>query len=215
MTRLEALSHDEAIELLPWLVNGSLDAEERHAVGAHASDCVICRRELAELTALDAAIRSSAADAPAADMRRINARIDARLERQTIRARIIAAIRNSLRSPWRIAFAVQTVALVVVATLFLQSQRGAPEFTTLTTPATLPPGHYLRVVFDPTIESTAVSSLLGEFELRAVAGPSERGVYTLQFAESTGSGEREAAIAALRNDNRVLFAQPVRGGDGQ
>lgn len=215
MTKLEALSHDEAIELLPWLVNGSLDAEERHAVGAHASDCVICRREFAELTALDAAIRSSATDVPAPDMRGINARIDARLERQTIGARIFAAVRNGLRSPWRIAFAVQTVALVVVVGLFLQAQRSAPEFTTLTTPATLPPGHYVRVVFDPTFETTAVTSLLVEFELRAVAGPSERGVYTLQFAESAGSGEREAAIAALRNDNRVLFAQPVRGGDGQ
>lgn len=215
MTRLESLSHDEAIELLPWLVNGSLDVDERDAVSAHASDCVICRREFAELTALDAAIRSPAAAAPAADMRRINARIDAQLDRQTLAARITATLRNGLQSPWRIAFAVQTIALVVVATLFLQSQRTAPEFTTLTTPATLPSGQYVRVVFDPTIESTAVSSLLADFELRAIAGPSERGVYTLQFAENTASGERDAVLAALRNDDRVLFAQPVRGGDGQ
>ena len=53
----EAMSHDECVELLPWLVNDSLQGRERQAVQAHATSCIICRRELAELEVLQHSIR--------------------------------------------------------------------------------------------------------------------------------------------------------------
>ena len=61
---------DEAIELLPWLVNDSLQPDEREVVQAHATSCVICRRELDELRALHQAIDSTAAviETPAPDI---------------------------------------------------------------------------------------------------------------------------------------------------
>lgn len=47
---LEQLDCRDAVELLPWLLNGSLEAAERSAVRAHLAACDACRGEL-ELTA--------------------------------------------------------------------------------------------------------------------------------------------------------------------
>ncbi len=211
MTTYEAMSHDAAIELLPWLVNDSLQGGEREAVRAHATSCIICRRELAELEALQRSIHAMEAEAPAPDMRRINARIDAQLERVSLGRNLLAGIRRFFESPWRAAFAAQSVVLVAVAALWLQSGSGEPEFRTLTAIEALPDGHYLRVVLDPTLEQAAIDALLADAGLDVVAGPTERGVLTLRFADP--DADRTAATEILRNDARVLFVQPVARGN--
>lgn len=43
-----------AIELLPWLLNGSLQSTERQALEAHLAECADCRRELQETRAAGA-----------------------------------------------------------------------------------------------------------------------------------------------------------------
>ena len=77
MTAPEAMPHDRAIELLPWLANDSLEDLERDAVREHASSCVVCRQELEQLEALAHSFAASAElnEVVAPDMRRINARI--------------------------------------------------------------------------------------------------------------------------------------------
>ena len=215
MTKRESMSHDEAIELLPWLVNESLDAEERQAVAKHATACVICRRELGELEALHQSIQRStdSFEPPAVDMRRINARIDAQLERENRGARLFAWMRESLQSPWRIVFVAQSLALVAIAFIWLQPQSANPPFETLTTPRDLPAGNYVRVVFDPTVDAPALSALLQEFELNIADGPTDRGVYTLQISEGLQMHERDDLAVELRSDERVLFAEIVAGGN--
>ena len=100
MTAHEEMTHEQAIELLPWFVNESLDAGEHEAVQAHASGCVICRREIEELEVLQRSIREAPAleEMPAADMRRINARIDAQLERDTLPLRLLASLPTFINS---------------------------------------------------------------------------------------------------------------------
>ena len=207
------MGHEESIELLPWLVNGSLTASEREAVQAHAESCIVCRRELAELEALQESIQAPAFVVPAPDMRRINARIDAQLERESRGQNAIAALREFFASPWRAAFAAQTLALVVVATLWLQADTNEPQFRTLTSAEALPAGNYLRVVFDPNLEPAAIDALLVDVGLGVASGPTERGVLTLRFADAATEADRAAASDALRNDPRVLFLQPVSGGN--
>ena len=207
------MGHEESIELLPWLVNGSLTASEREAVQAHAESCIVCRRELAELEALQESIQAPAFVVPAPDMRRINARIDAQLERESRGQNAIAALREFFASPWRAAFAAQTLALVVVATLWLQADTNEPQFRTLTSTEALPAGNYLRVVFDPNLEPAVIDALLVDVGLGVASGPTERGVLTLRFADAATEADRAAASDALRNDPRVLFLQPVSGGN--
>ena len=215
MAAPEDMTHDQAIELLPWLVNESLDAEQRDAVGAHASSCVICRREIAELEALHRSIRNRPAEEviPAPDMRRINARIDAQLDRESRPVRVLADLRRWFGSPLRIAFFVQTVVLLAVAVAWLGPDEPDPVFRTLTNTATLPSGHYLRVVFDPTIEEPGLAALLESAGLSVVSGPSERGVVTLRFADGMGIADRDAITRQMRDDSRVLFAEPVESGE--
>lgn len=210
----EPMTHDLAIELLPWLVNGSLDPDEREAVQLHTVSCIICRRELAELRMLHEAIGNAEAEieVPAPDMRRINARIDSQLENASRVGAWLAAARRLFGSPWRIAFVAQTIALLVVAVVWPRPEETQPVFQTLTTAEVLPAGHYLRVVLDPRIELAEVSGLLNANSLTVASGPSQRGVITLRFADGVADEERNAIINTIREDVQVLFAEPVEGG---
>jgi hypothetical protein len=215
MAAHEEMTHDQANELLPWLVNDSLDAEQRDAVRAHASSCVICRREVAELEILQRSIRDLPAQeaVPEPDMRRINARIDAHLGRDSRPGRAFSYLRSWLGSPLRIAFVAQSILLLAIAAVWLQPNEADPVFRTLTSTEPLPSGHYLRVVFDPTIEEGGLAALLESSGLSVVSGPSERGVFTLQFADGAGSAERDEIIRQMRDDSRVLFAEAVESGE--
>lgn len=210
----EVMSHGEAVELLPWLVNDSLEAGERDGVLEHARNCVICRREMAELESLRDSI-SHAADStaiPTSDMRRINARIDAWENRGQP---LMAKLRELIGSPWRVAFAAQTVLLLVLGTALLWPNGDGAKFTTLTVPEKLPDGHYVRVVFDPDLAAGEVPRLLGQMNLTVVAGPSERGVYTLGLPGQASTTERDAVVSDLQTHPGVLFAQPVTRGAAQ
>ena len=56
-------------------------------------------------------------------------------------------------------------------------------------------------------------ALLEANGLDIVTGPSERGVITLRFVDEASAERRDAIIESMRNDGRVLFAQPVASED--
>lgn len=209
----EALSHDRAAELLPWLANGTLEAGEREAVHAHARACVLCRRELEELEQLALRIATSDERAlPPPDMRRINARIDAQIGRDSRGPAVLAILRDGLANPWRTAFALQTLVLVALAAAWFMPAEPEAEYTTLTKPAVQADGPYLRAVFDPGLDSDAIASMVAGQGLVIAEGPTPRGVYTLGFASAEAAATRDAVRAALAQDPRVLFVQPVGSG---
>ena len=205
----ESFSHEQAVELLPWLVSDSLDGQEKQAVFEHATACVICRRELTNLHQLQDAISraSSATLIPEPDMRNINARIDAIIGRQYWGRELLSRLRSMFDSPWRIAFAAQSVVLLVLASVLFWPEPEGAEFTTLTQTENLPAGHYVRVVFSPDLKQSQLTTLLDEFELTIVEGPSHRGVYTLAVSEAAEYSD--AMISTLQDDPNILFAQPV------
>src|SRR5690348_1761467 len=51
-------AHDEAAQLIPWLINGTLDAEEAASVRAHLAACPSCRADFDSEQRLYEAIRS-------------------------------------------------------------------------------------------------------------------------------------------------------------
>lgn len=211
MKKAEAIPHAQAQELLPWLVNDTLAADERRLVDAHARSCVVCRRELVELERLRKSIAESAdpAGVPAPDMRRINARIDALVEKESRIAQLLARLRDGFASPWRLAFAAQSVLLVALLTVLLWPQPAPDEFTTLTTPQALPAGSYLRVVFDPDLDAAATARLIDGLAVAIVEGPSARGVAMLRITAPAGGADPDALAAALLDRPGILFAQPV------
>ena len=209
MVAPEGISHEQAVELLPWLANDSLPDAERAVLEEHAHACVLCRRELAELRDLHASISRLDAEIaiPAPDMRRINARIDDLLQRQTRGRRAWEKLIGLFENPWRVAFAAQTAVLLAVAAAWIWPADPGPVFTTLTSPQVLSDGRYLRVVLDPALDEAAVAELLGENDLSIVVGPSARGVYTLSVA--VPSAELDAVAEALRASPGVILAEPV------
>ena len=216
MAAPENMTHQQAVELLPWLANDSLAEAERAAVEEHANACVICRRELAELKELGTSITQLGDDVaiPAPDMRRINARIDDLLMKQTRGQRAWERLLELFDNPWRVAFAVQTAVLLAVGAAWIWpatvEMTPEPAFTTLTSPQALSDGRYLRVVLDPSLDEAGVANLLIENELSIVDGPSARGVYTLGVADDAAA--LEAVALALRSKPGVLLAEPVMVG---
>jgi hypothetical protein len=148
-------------------------------------------------------------------MRNINARIDKHISRQNSGRRALMWIGDLFASPWRAAYAVQTVLLIVLAAAFLWPVTRDAEYTTLTQTADLSNGYYIRVVFSPDLTHSSINDLLDDMELRIVAGPSDRGVYTLTAGSSNAVEERDKAMAALSQNPGVLFAQPVNQGARQ
>ncbi len=217
MNAPEAVSHQKAAELLPWLLNDLLDDEEKVAIVEHARLCVICRRDLDDLEQLrDSIMRvSNLKPIPAPDMRNINARIDALIDRQNRGRVLIARLREAFESPWPIAFVAQSVLLVVLASLLLWPGPRDAEFTTLTQPDHLPDGHYIRVVFSPELTQSGLIELLDNLELTIVDGPSSRGVYTLGVAKAMSVDDHDKLVTDLQGEPNVLFAQPVNRGAKQ
>ena len=210
-----SVSHEQAVELLPWLVNNTLDAQEKEAVLSHAQACVICRRELTNLQQLQDSISlaPNASTIPEPDMRSINARIDAHIDRQGRGRELLSRFLGIFDSPLRIAFLTQTAVLLVLVTVLLWPAPESSEFTTLTQTEDLPDGRYVRVVFSPNYDQSEIAILLDQYQLTIVNGPSNRGVYTVAFADSIESSD--AMISRLQDDPIVLFAQPVNVGAGR
>ena len=207
----ESLPHEHAMEMLPWLINDSLLGDERAAVLDHAQSCVMCRREMKSLEELrDSVSRlSSPVPIPEPDMRNINARIDKLINRQNWARRSMTLIGDFFASPWRAAYVAQSVLLVVLAAALLWPATRDTEYTMLTQASDLADGYYVRVVFSPDLTHPNLQELLDDLELRVVAGPSDRGVYTLATENSIVITERDAALASLLENRSVLFAQPV------
>ena len=80
----------------------------------------------------------------------------------------------------------------------------------MTSAEELPAGHYLRVVFDPTLDDVAIAGIVETNGLSVFTGPTDRGVITLRFGDALAADERDSALASMRGDARVLFAEPVR-----
>jgi hypothetical protein len=202
------------MEMLPWLINDSLLSDERAAVLDHAQSCVMCRREMKSLQDLRDSINIlfSPVPIPVPDMRNINARIDKLINRQNWARRSISWIGEFFASPWRAAYVAQSVLLVVLAAALLWPATREPEYSMLTQASDLADGHYVRVVFSPDLTHADLKELLDELELSVVAGPSDRGVYTLATENSIVVEERDTALASLLKNRSVLFAQPVNRG---
>ena len=215
MSSSESMSHERARELLPWLANNSLSDEERELVDEHSRNCVSCRRDLAELERLQVSIAqtSDSIEIPVPDMRRINARIDALIENEHRSQKLVARMREFLFSPWRIAFAVQTVLLIAMGTVLFWPQSQEAEFTTLTNSNPINDGHYIRVVFDPHRDMVELSALVDTMNLTIVDGPSARGVATLRLSHTASDEDRDAMISNLLTEPGILFAEPATTGE--
>jgi hypothetical protein len=67
----------------------------------------------------------------------------------------------------------------------------------------------IRAVFVPEVTVEGVQTLLAGAGLQIVAGPSEAGVFSLAPRPSDQPVSRQAALASLRSNPQVRFAEPI------
>lgn len=211
--RFDAPVHREAVELLPWLVNGTLDGGERERIENHLAQCVVCRRELEAARALQAAVASEERDPTVASaLARLHARLDEEeagydprrlvqiLMRRWHEAR--PAVRRTLAAQFALILVLAGTLSIVVAT----SGPAPALYRTLgDAPAARPSRPDVVVVFKGEAPEQEIRRLLSRLHARVVDGPSSVGAYRLELRE----GGQQEALKLLRGDPAVAFAEPM------
>jgi Putative zinc-finger len=208
-------THERCWQLLPWLVNGTLPADQVESVERHISECPQCASEVRAHRALQEQMRDGDAVlmAPQGSWQKMAERLDDEADEVAIRqsARTSRPVRRQTRATNMLPWAVAAQALIIVGlatTLWLQQ----PRFITLTsvTDAPIGPGT-VRVVFRRDIALAEVNALLRGLPAQIVTGPTEAGVFTLATPK-TDDLTRNATtqlLSRLRDDSRVIFAEPA------
>jgi hypothetical protein len=199
-----ALTHTRAFELLPWLVNGSLGAAERHAVEQHVRTCIACRREIKEQQRLYAALRAQPAVHVSAKtgLERLDDLLDATSDRTS---GAWAGRYHSFR-PFAVAAGVGVALLGFLLWLTPLPQVGGEGYTTLATPPRVEAA-LLDIVFAEHTTAAEMHALLADIRGEIVAGPTEVGRYTVRVAGGQLTAEELMGIAdSLARDPRVRFA---------
>jgi hypothetical protein len=204
------VNHQQAWDLIPWLVNDTLESAEREELEQHLADCPHCRGELqAQRALLQAIIAGPRVEAmPRASLQKLWARIDARTAPSA--SRQPPGPRRRAASSWRIAAAAGVMLLLVASLLFLllpAQQQQTDEFRTVTDSVAGPAGEGIRAVFAGEMPLQELQSLLERTGLTVVAGPTASGVFTL--GPATPAHDAHAALPALRAHPAVRFAEPV------
>ena len=222
-------AHGECWNLLPWIANESAAVKDVARVEAHLADCRECQEELEFQRQVRNAIRTEEAVvlAPQTSLQKLVQRIDtvADMDDEPEEAPAVAAelVAVARRGPTRwsrwlpIAAAVQSIAITgLLAALWSQSQSheelNAGRYSVLTAPtATVARGPVIRVVFAGNVALDDMNRVLRSIDAQIIAGPSEAGVYTLGLSGGGAANKSavEKAIAQLRADGRVMFAEPA------
>ncbi|WP_266171759.1 zf-HC2 domain-containing protein [Dyella subtropica] len=193
--RFGGTAHAEAERLLPWLVNGTLQGDERSQVEQHLADCVQCQRDVALLRSLQWACRDGGVDevdASQADqsMQRLRRCIDAERHGRSV----VPPRRWGVRRAWlHGAIAAQAVLIFALALGWFQAS--APATYRTLGAASLPTAR-LVVVFDPRLSEMQMRRLIRASDARIVDGPTDTGAYVLSVPASRSEAVREALRAA-------------------
>jgi hypothetical protein len=208
VTGPDALSHERAFDLLPWLVNGTLAARERDAVEQHARNCIVCHRELKEQRQLNAAV----AEQPTihvsahAGLAELDRRLDAK-PGTTVGAREWGGWGAAVQ-PFALATGAGIALLAFLLWLTPLPEIGADRYETL---ATEPAGSakLIDVVFAQQTTAAEMAALLDEIDGEIVAGPSAVGRYSVRIASGLPDDvELRRVVERLAADSRVRFAGP-------
>jgi hypothetical protein len=201
-------AHRDAVALLPWYVNGTLDGVEHARVEQHVRECLACHSELEAQRGLRELVRVQ--DAPPA-LSAALANMHARLDQQSVRpwpvADSLERVAGWLRPQW-LAWVALAQAVCIVALVSLLGARDGERFHTLSARSAAPVHtDAVVVVFDGTTTQARIQALLRALDARIVDGPNTRGAYTLEVA----AGRQAAVLDALAREPGVLFAQPAPG----
>ncbi len=206
------MSREEAWDLIPWYIKGTLDEKESRLVEARLAEDPALRTELALQRRL--ADRVASLEALDAGMERALAATRQRLEDETLSdkqspafdfRRTMHRLQEWVRLDLRVILPVGAVAAALTLFVLLPAQQPVEDgaFRTLTTPSAVIDSAQLRVKVAEDVTELELRRLLVTHELQVIDGPSPTGVYTLEVAPD---GDPEAIAANLLAAPEIEFA---------
>lgn len=206
---MTAGDHQRAAELLPWLVNGTLQGRDLAWINVHLEQCAACRSEhQAQIVIRDALTTQPAVEfAPQPSFNRLWAQIET--STAPVAASSLARRPGRANSRWIVgALALQAAVIIALLAMVLRAPPGAPggDYRTVTSAATRSTADSLQVVFDDGVTIGDVRSMLGRAGLTVSSGPTAAGVYVLVADGLNASLSLQKSLDLLRVDPRVRFA---------
>jgi Putative zinc-finger len=201
----EGRRHAEAQRLLPWLLTGRLDDDERAWLDPHLVGCADCRGELEQLRALQEACTATGDAATGTDAANAFA-VSSDADRGWRRLRpLLQPSRTMREQAWRRpagrrprwlgwAIAAQAATLAALAIALWQPLQPA-RYRTLGAVPPAPSGN-LVIAFDPHLDESHLRHLLLASQARIVDGPNEAGAYVLAVPPARLPMVRDALRAA-------------------
>jgi hypothetical protein len=191
-------AEQEAMELLPWYVNGSLAGEERELVCRQVLTSLACRKELERLRHLQLLIHRDDPDTAATD--REFERLMVRIRASDAALQHVATRRGT--AGWPFALAASLTAAVSVLLWWATSTMAPPRtYETMSeTRAGDPAAMGVRVLFAAGVTESERRNLLERHGLTVVEAVAGDGLVTLAFPDRAN---RTAIMAALRQDPRI------------
>jgi len=205
--RLRGSPHEQAQQLLPWYVNGTLEADEAAMVEAHLAECAECRADLAAEQALSREVAALPLDVEHA-WSTLNDRIDAAGAPCRL-AQPVPFLRRKVAIGWALGGPLAAAAAVAFAVAIVP---GAPSpvgetYRALGSAPTAAPGNAL-VIFRPDARDSELRAALTKAGARVVDGPTASGAYVVRIAPAS----RAQALDGLRATPQIVLAEPIDAG---
>jgi anti-sigma factor RsiW len=205
--RLRGSLHEQAQQLLPWYVNGTLEADEAALVEAHLAECAECRADLAAEQVLAREVAALPLDVEHA-WSMLSDRIDAAGPPRRL-AEPVPFLRRKVAIGWALGGPLAAAAAVAFAVAIVP---GAPSpvgqtYRALGSAPTAAPGNAL-VMFRPDTRDGDLRAALTKVGARIVDGPTASGAYVVRIAPAS----RAQALDGLRATPQIVLAEPIDPG---
>lgn len=205
------MTHQEALDLLPWFAAETLSDEERLAVAAHLEACPECTLELAqfqELRLADLELSTDIPPAPANMLQQALAEIDDYEQERAAAPQSAPAARSWWDAFWnpepgfaRLVMAAQ-FALVLALAVGLLMRNDEPDYGVLGGPGD---GATISIQFADTATAAQIADLLTDAQCVIVDGPSALGLYTVRTpVEPEDAGAVEVLIQQIQSHTDIV-----------
>lgn len=205
--RLRGSPHEQAQQLLPWYVNGTLETDEAAMVEAHLAECAECRADLAAEQVLAREVAALPLDVEHA-WSMLSDRIDAAGPPRRL-VEPVPFLRRKVAIGWALGGPLAAAAAVAFAVVVVP---GAPSpagetYRALGSAPTAAPGNAL-VMFKPDARDSDLRAALIKAGARIVDGPTASGAYVVRIAPAG----RAQALDGLRATPQIVLAEPIDPG---
>jgi anti-sigma factor RsiW len=202
--RLHGSPHDEVQRLLPWLVNGTLAADEAERAEQHLAECAECRADLLVEQKL------------AHEVARLPVNVEAgwegmarRLDAEPILHALPKASLWRRRVPlgWAVASPLAAAAAMALIVINVTPRQPVDQQYRALGAAGIAQSANLVVLFAPDTQEHDMRAALAAAGARMVDGPTETGAYLLRV----DGARRELALKQLRDNGAITLAEPIDG----